>query len=77
MFKHTVEDGKGNIVSHEERPFTPQEKRDNWDSAMLGAMPDDLENIIDALDAPTKARIATETLDKYNTKKTLRGNKPV
>ena len=36
----------------------------------------DLENIIDALDAPTRARIPAETLDKYNAKKALRLSKP-
>ena len=36
----------------------------------------DIENIIDALDTSTRARIAPETLDKYNAKKALRLSKP-
>ncbi len=36
----------------------------------------DLENIIAAMDAPSRARIDTVTLDKYNAKITLRSKKP-
>ena len=39
-------------------------------------MPRYVEDLIDALNGPTKARLATETLDKYNEKKTLRDQKP-
>lgn len=39
-------------------------------------IPRAIEDIIDALDAPTRARIAPETLTKYQAKKTLRSQKP-
>ena len=49
----------------------------NWQKQMDAILlSDDLENIIDALDAPTRARILDETLDKYNAKKALRLSKP-
>ncbi|CAB4139843.1 hypothetical protein UFOVP353_54 [uncultured Caudovirales phage] len=39
-------------------------------------LPRYVEDILDALDNTTRSKIATETLDAYNTKKTLRGQKP-
>lgn len=45
-------------------------------AATDSGMPRAIEDIIDALDAPTRARIAKITLDKYNAKKLLRSNKP-
>lgn len=48
-----------------------------WEQQMLETgIDDDLENVIDALEPPTRARIASETIDKYNAKKTLRGQRP-
>lgn len=51
-----------------------------WQSVMQAsdaAMPRALEDIIDALDAPTRARIAPATLDKYEDKVALRNSRPV
>ena len=49
----------------------------DWEDKMDAiGLSDDLENIMDALDAPTRARISPETLDKYNSKKALRLSKP-
>jgi len=39
-------------------------------------MPRYAEDIIDAMDAPSRARIVQVTLDKYNAKKALRASKP-
>lgn len=39
-------------------------------------MPRWAEDIIDAMDAPAKARIAAETMAKHAAKKTLRGKRP-
>ena len=44
--------------------------------ALDADMPRALEDIIDALDATTRARIAVDTLDKYVAKKTIRAGKP-
>ena len=54
--------------------YAPLEK---WkeDMAVIN-LSDDLENIIAAMDAPARTRIADETLDKYNAKKSLRLSKP-
>jgi len=52
-----------------------QSMRD-WERDMAANLSDDLENIIDALDAPTRARISGDTIAKYNAKKTLRAQKP-
>ncbi len=49
----------------------------SWEDQMNNIdISDDLENIIDALDPPTKARIVSETMDKYSAKKLLRSQKP-
>ena len=56
--------------------FAGKTMRD-WKSQMGSIdLSKDLENIIDALDATTRARIPAETLDKYNAKKSLRLLKP-
>ena len=88
--KHTIWNTEKQ--KQEDIPFTQAEEdvRDTEESAELAAKPtrewqseiqainisDDLENIIGALDAPTRARIAPETIDKYNAKKLLRAQKP-
>ena len=49
----------------------------DWNRQMEDiTLSDDLENIIDAMDTTTRARISAETLDKYNAKKSLRLLKP-
>lgn len=51
----------------------------DWEVQMAGTdstMPRYVEDIIDALDAPTRAALAAFTLDNYNAKKTLRATKP-
>lgn len=39
-------------------------------------LPRALEDIIDALDAETKSRIASKTMDRFNAKKAIRARKP-
>jgi hypothetical protein len=76
MFRRETYDNKGNIIDIIEWPLTQQEKLSRWEDRMNGALSNDLENIIDALDAPTRARIAQETKSKYDAKKVLRAQKP-
>lgn len=50
----------------------------DWETQMKSIdLSSDLENIIEAMDAATRARIPAETLDKYNAKKALRALKPL
>ena len=39
-------------------------------------MPRGLEDVIEALDTPTRNRINSETIGRYNAKKEIRGRKP-
>lgn len=52
----------------------------DWETAMKASdnpITRGLEAVMDALDAPTRARIDSITLDKYADKKALRASKPV
>ena len=63
-------------ASEEEKWLAEKPMRD-WQTQMDAIdLSKDFENIIDALDAPTRARIPAETLDKYKTKRSLRLSKP-
>ncbi len=49
----------------------------DWEQLMAAhEISDLLEDIIDAMDAPMKARLSPETRAKHTAKKTLRGNRP-
>lgn len=54
----------------------PQREWEGKISASDALLPRWGEDIIDALDAPSRARIAAETLAKYNSKKEIRSRKP-
>lgn len=45
-------------------------------TALDNGMPRYVEDIIDALPESTRSKIASQTLDKYNAKKTLRAQRP-
>ena len=65
--------------TQEESAFFASRPLDVWKASMArtdAGLPRYAEDIIDALDAPARARIAPETLDKYNAKKALRLEKP-
>lgn len=71
-----VEDGNGGYVNP---PPTLPTSLEAWEQEMRlsdAALPRWAEDIIDALDAPTRDRIATETLTKWQDKKTKRAAKP-
>ena len=56
-----------------------KEPIEEWGEEMSATdrdLPRYIEDIIDALEAPVRARIATETIDKYKNKKALRAGKP-
>ena len=56
----------------EEKPFK------EWEAKVADTqLPRYVEDIIDALDEPTKAKIAKQTLDLYEEKKTIRAQKPM
>ena len=56
-----------------EKPLRDWQKKMNATDTDL---PRAIEDILDALDPPTKAKIPKHTMDKYNNKKLLRNQKP-
>ena len=71
---------EGNPVqNHIYRDKTAAELEVDWQAEIRATdalLPRWAEDIIDALDAPVRARIALDTLSKYNTKKDVRNRKP-
>ena len=75
--RYELYDGTGNVIYSDVRTLTAKEDTYLWKQKMKDiGLSDDLENIMDALDDTTRARIATETLSKYDAKKSLRSSKP-
>ena len=75
--RYELYDGEGNVIYSDVRILTAEEDMYLWKQKMKDSgLSDDLENIIDAMDATTRARIAIETMSKYNAKKSLRALKP-
>lgn len=63
----------------EEARFLEEAPLKKWEAKIAATdskLPRVVEDIIDALDAPTKAKISRETLDLYEAKKTIRAQKP-
>lgn len=64
----------------EEAAFEAAAPMEKWEADMrasnAGGMTDDLENIIDSMSSAQKASVASETMDKFNAKQSLRGRKP-
>jgi hypothetical protein len=70
-------------ITTKKRTLTPGELHDyrlrKWEEEMAASdavIPRWAEDIIDALDNPTRNRIAKETRDKIDAKKATRGSKP-
>jgi hypothetical protein len=75
--KYELFDSNGNLV--EQRDYTKEELQSAWIKDIEETdkkIPRAIEDIIDALDASTKAKIAKETLDAYSEKKLIRTQKP-
>lgn len=63
----------------EEQAWSDGELDREWEAKIKATdakIPRYVEDIIDALDAPTKAKIAQKTLDLYEEKKLIRSEKP-
>lgn len=61
----------------EEAHALKQKPLKEWEAKIAATqLPRYVEDIIDALDAQTKAKIAKQTLDLYEEKKTVRAEKP-
>lgn len=66
------------IRQAEEKAWSDNLQIREWENKIsASALPRYVEDIIDALDAVTKAKIAKETLDLYQEKKTIRAEKPL
>lgn len=64
----------------EEAAYLAEKPMNDWRAQMQATdanIPRWAEDIMDALEAPTRARIALSTMDKYNNKKALRLMKPL
>ncbi len=63
----------------EEAAWLAERPVKNWEAAMSetdAKLPRYVEDIIDAMDKPTRDKIAKKTLDAYNEKKAKRAEKP-
>jgi hypothetical protein len=63
----------------EEAAWLKEQPLKEWQSRIAATdakLPRAIEDIIDALDAPIKSKIAKDTLDAYNAKKQIRQEKP-
>lgn len=64
----------------EEQAWSDGEQDREWEDKIKATdakIPRYVEDIIDALDAPTKAKINKLTIDLYEEKKTIRAQKPI
>jgi len=71
------DDYDGSVFSHP--PVYVPTDLEKWEQDIAATdhgMPRYIEDIIDALSVSVRDKIALETLDKYNAKKTLRAQKP-
>lgn len=79
LFREALSGSYGKI--QEAAPEEEASELDKWKSQMTSSdntfISRDLENIIDALDDETKARIDSFTIDKYTSKKELRQRNPL
>ena len=79
MYRHETYDNDGNLIKVIEREYTQEEKYTKWQAEISATdqyMPRQLEDVIDALSASVRSKIAKETLDKYENKKLIRSQKP-
>lgn len=63
----------------EEAAFLAAKPTKDWERAMAetdAKLPRYVEDILDALDKPTRDKVAKKTLDAYNEKKAKRAEKP-
>lgn len=74
--REVYKDGELLRVESYDDGFTPLQ---DWERAMAetdAKLPRYVEDILDALDKPTRDKVAKKTLDAYNEKKAKRAEKP-
>lgn len=80
LMKHIIKTFKdGELIDVQERDYTPEELLSQWRARISETdvkLTRPLEDVIDALEPTTRARIATDTLAAYQEKKTIRAEKP-